>query len=141
MGAVPNGSHIHRINDSTVYSKETCQWISEHEHIGLHNIERGWGARLTRTELIDRCAALQQQLAAERETKEKAIEAWSNRNLKLAEQLAEREKVKVLVEILEAIADREQIRSAVDMANLAKHALAKEALKEIERLQEESPRF
>jgi recombinational DNA repair ATPase RecF len=45
-------------------------------------------------------------LAAEREIKEKAIEAWGNRNLKLASQLAtEREKVEGLVDALEKIAD------------------------------------
>jgi hypothetical protein len=40
-------------------------------------------------------------LAAERDEKEKAIEAWGNRNLKLVDQLAaEQKKIKVLVEAL-----------------------------------------
>ncbi len=67
MGTAPDGQHIHRINDAPVYSKETCQWMSEHEHIGLHNQEKGWGARMTRAELIDALAGAKAALAAERE--------------------------------------------------------------------------
>ncbi len=70
MGTAPDGMHIHRTNGSTVYSKETCQWLNESEHIGLHNTEQGWGARMNRTQLIDALAGAKQQLAAEREREE-----------------------------------------------------------------------
>lgn len=64
MGTAPDGTHIHRLNDATIYSKETCRWLSEKEHIGLHNQQHGWGARLNKSELIDRVVGLQKELAA-----------------------------------------------------------------------------
>ncbi len=120
MGTAPDGMHIHRTNGSTVYSKETCQWLSEHEHIGLHNQEKGWGARMTRTQLIDALAGTKQQLDAERERYDrdmKGAEAhveYANKQL-----AAEREKVQALVDALEWYA------SGNLMTKVAKDALAK----------------
>ena len=67
MGTAPDGMHIHRTSGSPVYSKETCVWLNESEHIGLHNTEQGWGARMTRAQLIDALTGAKSQLAAERE--------------------------------------------------------------------------
>lgn len=62
MGTAPDGMHLHRTNGSSVYSKETCQWLNESEHIGLHNMEQGWGARMNRTQLIDALAGTKADL-------------------------------------------------------------------------------
>ncbi len=67
MGTAPDGMHIHRTSGSPVYSKDTCVWMNESEHIGLHNTEQGWGARMTRAQLIDALTGAKAQLDAERE--------------------------------------------------------------------------
>ncbi len=90
MGIAPDGMHLHRTNGSTVYSKETCQWLSESEHIGLHNMEQGWGARMNRTQLIDALAGAKQQLAAERKRADKSERDYDCGNLR--EQLAAEQK-------------------------------------------------
>jgi hypothetical protein len=53
MGEAPEGAHLHRRNDAMIYSSATCQWLNKKEHIGLHNTERGWGARKTKKELLE----------------------------------------------------------------------------------------
>ncbi len=88
MGEAPNGTHIHRTIGATVYSKETCQWLNESEHIGLHNRENGWGARMTRAQLIDALAESKRELAAEREKYVEQREDWIREIQELQDQLA-----------------------------------------------------
>ncbi len=120
MGTAPDRMHIHRTNGATVYSKETCQWMNEHEHIGLHNQEKGWGARMTRAELIDAFAGAKSALAAE----EKRADDSIVENVRLMKELdAERERADRNADAIEFATEKwskanieiQQLRSQLDI--------------------------
>ncbi len=135
MGTAPDGMHIHRANGATVYSKETCQWMNEGEHIGLHNKEQGWGARMTRAQLIDALTGAKQELAYERELNKALPKAVDE----LREQLAaERERysdMKTCAEVNGQLTDQLREQLAAEQAKFV--AQREDWIKEIQQLQDQ----